>query len=244
MDRWDEEDVQVEGIPPIRSKLSNNGQKGMLTKLRDRRKQLQPQLRESASSAASSNIDDDSIEFSQWVSTNKKPAHDNKLEKLDISSINDDQNNSSISSIDKSPLLEDSPQYKKQINFNSGHDKTALEGVYEILKLVELSQRKPNNNLIIVAGGGITERNIKRIVSESKVSEVFFFFFKFDIKLNFLISKNSHKVHLSGRSKIDSSMEYRNSNCSMGGMFGPSEYSLSFTNAQIIQKVHQQLQNK
>jgi len=133
---------------------------------------------------------------------------------------------------------------KKQINFNSGHDKTALEGVYEILKLVELSQRKPNNNLIIVAGGGITERNIKRIVSESKVSEVFFFFFKFDIKLNFLISKNSHKVHLSGRSKIDSSMEYRNSNCSMGGMFGPSEYSLSFTNAQIIQKVHQQLQNK
>ena len=50
----------------------------------------------------------------------------------------------------------------------SGHDKTALDGLPEIRELI----RRSNNSPIIVPGGGITERNAHRIITESGATEV------------------------------------------------------------------------
>jgi len=123
MDRWDEEAVQLDGIPPIRSKVSsgNSGQQRMLAKIRDRRRQQQRAISETGSSIASSNLneDEDSLEFSEWVSSNNQRQqqtrrHD-KLEPLDASFSMEDQN-TTLSSTDMSVMQHDG---KKQINFNT-----------------------------------------------------------------------------------------------------------------------------
>ncbi|XP_043111759.1 copper homeostasis protein cutC homolog [Puntigrus tetrazona] len=73
----------------------------------------------------------------------------------------------------------------------SGCDSSALEGLPVIKRLVEQAKGR----IVITPGGGITERNLQRILEAS----------------------GSQEFHCSARSSKDSSMKFRNGNVSMGG---------------------------
>jgi copper homeostasis protein len=83
----------------------------------------------------------------------------------------------------------------------SGCDSTCLEGLGVLSELV----KRAGDRIIIMPGGGITERNIQTILSGCKASE----------------------FHVSGRTNRDSRMEYRNENCYMGGVLRPPEFTVS-----------------
>ncbi|XP_067909264.1 copper homeostasis protein cutC homolog isoform X2 [Heterodontus francisci] len=82
----------------------------------------------------------------------------------------------------------------------SGCDSTALEGLPTIRRLVEQAKQR----IIVVPGGGITERNVQRILEGSGAQE----------------------FHCSARSSRDSSMKFRNCSVSMGASLSPPEYSV------------------
>ena len=93
---------------------------------------------------------------------------------------------------------------------SSGGDKTALEGAPGLRALVD-TVRQQASALVVVAGGGITDRNVARIVQETGVSE----------------------VHLSGRSSRPSPMTHR-TGIAMGASFGPPEYATSVADPAIL----------
>uniref|UniRef100_UPI00398EAC30 copper homeostasis protein cutC homolog isoform X1 n=2 Tax=Pristiophorus japonicus TaxID=55135 RepID=UPI00398EAC30 len=82
----------------------------------------------------------------------------------------------------------------------SGCDSTALEGLPTIRRLVEQAKRR----IIVVPGGGITERNVQRILEGCGARE----------------------FHCSARSSRDSLMKFRNCCVSMGASLTPPEYSV------------------
>ena len=82
----------------------------------------------------------------------------------------------------------------------SGRDSTALEGLPVLKKLI----KQAGDKIIVVPGGGITERNMERILVESGAKE----------------------FHCSARSSFDSLMTYRNGRVSMGASYGPPEFSI------------------
>ncbi|XP_032817379.1 copper homeostasis protein cutC homolog [Petromyzon marinus] len=90
----------------------------------------------------------------------------------------------------------------------SGCENTALEGLPLIKKLVQQANRR----LIVVPGGGITERNLQRILEGSGATE----------------------FHCSARSTRSSGMEHRNDSVRMGASFGPSEYNLKIADPSRI----------
>lgn len=87
----------------------------------------------------------------------------------------------------------------------SGLEPTALEGAETIAQLVQHA----DGRIIIMAGGGIHERNVARIVRQTGVSE----------------------VHMSGRSAMPSQMRYHNSRINLGGALHPPEYIHQTTSA-------------
>ncbi|KAL6048398.1 Copper homeostasis protein cutC [Balamuthia mandrillaris] len=90
----------------------------------------------------------------------------------------------------------------------SGGEATCLEGLYTLAALVA----KANNRIRIVPGGGITERNIKKIMHGCGAAE----------------------FHISGRAKQQSVMSYRNESCFMGGALRPPEYTISVASEERI----------
>ncbi|XP_055026722.2 copper homeostasis protein cutC homolog isoform X1 [Misgurnus anguillicaudatus] len=82
----------------------------------------------------------------------------------------------------------------------SGCDSSALEGLPVIKRLVEQAKGR----IIIMPGGGITERNLQRILEGSGAQE----------------------FHCSARSSKDSTMKYRNANVRMGGSLCVPEYEI------------------
>jgi len=97
----------------------------------------------------------------------------------------------------------------------SGQEASCLEG----LELLAALQRQAAGRIIVMPGGGITPRNIQKIVAGTGVSE----------------------VHLSARSTVDSSMRVRNSRVYMGGTLRPPEYSWKTTDEGIVRSVVQSL---
>lgn len=85
----------------------------------------------------------------------------------------------------------------------SGGDATALEGLPVIEKLVKRS----NGKIVVVPGGGITERNLSRI----------------------LVGSGAIEYHCSARSSCTSGMRYQNTRVSMGASFGPLEFGVKRT---------------
>jgi copper homeostasis protein len=100
----------------------------------------------------------------------------------------------------------------------SGQEATCLEG----LELLAALQKQAAGRIIVMPGGGITLRNLERIVAGTGVSE----------------------VHLSVRHTIDSRMQYRNANCFMGGTLRPPEYSWKTTDEAAVQRVVHALRDK
>ncbi|XP_069467624.1 copper homeostasis protein cutC homolog isoform X1 [Ambystoma mexicanum] len=85
----------------------------------------------------------------------------------------------------------------------SGCDSSALEGLPLIKRLVEQAKGR----IVVMPGGGITERNLQRILEGSGVQE----------------------FHCSARSARESGMKFRNSCVSMGSSLPTTEYSIKVT---------------
>ena len=90
----------------------------------------------------------------------------------------------------------------------SGLDTTALEGLPTIVKLV----KKAQGSIIVVPGGGINERNLKRILSESGARE----------------------YHCSARSSFASCVVYRNSRVHISPSFGPVDFKVKFADEKRV----------
>eukprot|EP01132_Coremiostelium_polycephalum_P007711 gene7711-9485_t len=90
----------------------------------------------------------------------------------------------------------------------SGTESSVLEGIDVIRDLIKLSEGR----IKILPGGGITERNISKIIKKTGLYE----------------------LHLSGRIKHDSKMIHRNERVFMGGELRQSEYSLSIVDHKKI----------
>ena len=91
----------------------------------------------------------------------------------------------------------------------SGQEETVWEGIDLIATLV----KQANGRIIIMPGGGITERNVARIIAHSGVTE----------------------LHASVRKRVESPMQYRHSHVFMGGTLRPEEYSVKTTNSGGVQ---------
>ena len=81
----------------------------------------------------------------------------------------------------------------------SGQEPTVLEGADLIASL----RAKAGDNIIILPGGGVTERNLAKIIKLTGVSE----------------------IHIGTRQPVDSGMHFRNERVYMGGELRPPEYS-------------------
>ena len=85
----------------------------------------------------------------------------------------------------------------------SGKESNAIHGVALIRELVKRAEDK----IIIMAGAGINERNVKDIID----------------------STGAREIHLSAKKRVESVMEYRNDRVNMGGSLIVSEYDNYFT---------------
>lgn len=93
----------------------------------------------------------------------------------------------------------------------SGQEATCVEG----LELLRELQVQAAGRVIIMPGGGLTPRNIRKVVEATGVSE----------------------VHLSARKNVESGMVYRNSRVFMGGTLRPPEFSWKVTDAEAVRAV-------
>jgi copper homeostasis protein len=97
----------------------------------------------------------------------------------------------------------------------SGQEASCLEG----LELIGALQQQAAGRIIVMPGGGITPRNVQRIVAGTGVSE----------------------VHLSARRSVESGMLHRNNSCFMGGTLRPPEFSWKTTDESAVRRVVEQL---
>ncbi|MEZ4870157.1 MAG: copper homeostasis protein CutC [Caldilineaceae bacterium] len=97
----------------------------------------------------------------------------------------------------------------------SGLESSALEGMDLLAMLV----RQAGARMIVMAGGGINERNVAKIVQQSGVRE----------------------VHLAARSTTESPMHYRNPHAFMGGALRPPEFTRPITDSRRVETVVQLL---
>jgi copper homeostasis protein len=97
----------------------------------------------------------------------------------------------------------------------SGQDAFCLEG----MELIAALETQAKGRIIVMPGGGITPRNVSRIVAGTGVRE----------------------VHLSARVSVESRMTHRNSRCYMGGTFRPPEFSWKATDESVVRDVVERL---
>ena len=93
----------------------------------------------------------------------------------------------------------------------SGQEPSVVEGLALITELV----RRAAGRIIVVPGGGITARNVDRVVRESGVSE----------------------VHFASLEPREGRMQYRNPRVFMGGTLRPPEYSQDITRPESVAAV-------
>jgi copper homeostasis protein len=93
----------------------------------------------------------------------------------------------------------------------SGQEASCLEG----MELIASLQKQAAGRIIVMPGGGITARNIQRIVDRTGVSE----------------------VHLSARRNVESQMSYRNGRVFMGGTLRPPEFSWKTTDENAVREM-------
>jgi copper homeostasis protein len=95
----------------------------------------------------------------------------------------------------------------------SGQEASCLEGLETLTAL----RSQAGARIIILPGGGITPRNVRKIVQATGASE----------------------VHLSARSSVESGMAYRNSRVFMGGTLRPPEFTRKATDEGIVRQILQ-----
>uniref|UniRef100_A0A8C2S796 Copper homeostasis protein cutC homolog n=1 Tax=Capra hircus TaxID=9925 RepID=A0A8C2S796_CAPHI len=94
----------------------------------------------------------------------------------------------------------------------SGCDSSALEGLPLIKRLIDQAKGR----IVVMPGGGITDRNLQRILEGSGATE----------------------FHCSARSARDSGMKFRNSSVAMGASLSNSEYSLKVTDVTQVRTLN------
>ncbi|KAM4852067.1 copper homeostasis protein cutC homolog isoform 2-T2 [Thomomys bottae] len=94
----------------------------------------------------------------------------------------------------------------------SGCDSSALEGLPLIKRLIDQAKGR----IVVMPGGGITDRNLQRILEGSAATE----------------------FHCSARSSRDSGMKFRNSSVVMGASLTNSEYSLKVTDVTKVRTLN------
>ncbi|KAL0616339.1 Copper homeostasis protein cutC-like protein [Plecturocebus cupreus] len=94
----------------------------------------------------------------------------------------------------------------------SGCDSSALEGLPLIKRLIEQAKGR----IVVMPGGGITDKNLQRILEGSGATE----------------------FHCSARSARDSGMKFRNLSVAMGVSLSCSEYSLKVTDVTKVRTLN------
>ncbi|XP_007903868.1 copper homeostasis protein cutC homolog [Callorhinchus milii] len=94
----------------------------------------------------------------------------------------------------------------------SGCDSSALEGLPTIRRLVEQAKER----ILVVPGGGITERNVMRILEGSGAQE----------------------FHCSARSSRDSAMKFRNAGVGMAAPMAAPEYSMKVADVNRVRALN------
>uniref|UniRef100_A0A8C5Z3A9 Copper homeostasis protein cutC homolog n=1 Tax=Marmota marmota marmota TaxID=9994 RepID=A0A8C5Z3A9_MARMA len=94
----------------------------------------------------------------------------------------------------------------------SGCDSSALEGLPLIKRLIDQAKGR----IVVMPGGGITDRNLQRILEGSGATE----------------------FHCSARTSRDSGMRFRNSSVAMGASLSNSEYSLKVTDVTKVRTLN------
>ncbi|XP_028630571.1 copper homeostasis protein cutC homolog isoform X3 [Arvicanthis niloticus] len=94
----------------------------------------------------------------------------------------------------------------------SGCDSSALEGLPLIKQLIDQAKGR----IVVMPGGGITDKNLQRILEGSGATE----------------------FHCSARSSRDSGMKFRNSSVAMGASLAHSEYSLKVTDVTKVRTLN------
>jgi copper homeostasis protein len=90
----------------------------------------------------------------------------------------------------------------------SGQEASVLEGLELITELIQ----QAGDRIIIMPGGGITPRNIRKIIGQSRAKE----------------------IHVASMASVDSPMQYRNPRVFMGGELRAPEYSQMITTAENV----------
>ncbi len=93
----------------------------------------------------------------------------------------------------------------------SGQERSVIEGLETLGKLVA----RARGRISVMPGGGITERNVGKVVADLGVRE----------------------VHLTGRSMVESRMIHRNTRCFMGGELRPPEFAWGETDANRVRAI-------
>ncbi len=113
--------------------------------------------------------------------------------------------------------LEDLVSLGVDILLTSGQEESCLEGAETIAAL----QKQAAGRIVVMAGGGITPRNVGRIVAATGVNT----------------------VHLSARRTLESAMQHRNPRSFMGGALRPPEFSLKTTDESAVRSVVESLKS-
>jgi copper homeostasis protein len=93
----------------------------------------------------------------------------------------------------------------------SGQEPSVFEGLDVIAALV----RRADERLIVMPGGGVTERNIAKIVAATRARE----------------------IHVTGKATVESRMGFRNPRVFMGGTLRPPEYSWTTTDSNVVARL-------
>ncbi len=93
----------------------------------------------------------------------------------------------------------------------SGQEKSAVEGMELIAELV----KKAEGRIGILPGAGINEKNVRKLVEHTGVSE----------------------VHFSAMKTVESTMAFQQSDVFMGGTVRPAEFLVTITDAAKVQRV-------
>ncbi|XP_065183813.1 copper homeostasis protein cutC homolog [Sycon ciliatum] len=114
--------------------------------------------------------------------------------------------------VDLVQALEDLVELGIERVLTSGGESTCLEGLPMLAQLV----KQAANRIIVVPGGGITEKNLDRILSGCQASE----------------------FHASCRTRVKNSvMTFRNSSVKMGASLSPAEFSHKVSDASTVSRM-------
>ncbi len=116
-------------------------------------------------------------------------------------------------SIDPARALQDLVDLGVDRVLTSGQESSAVEG----MEVIRALHKQSAGRIRVMAGGGITLRNVQRIVDSTGISE----------------------VHLSARTSVESGMSYRKQGVFMGGAFRPPEFSWKTTDESMVRSLVQ-----